>query len=109
MRHALLANCEEGFFMSTRAAGQPAADFIITYHGSVATVDALNDACLRWIEENVEVEPWQRLGIRRIAIDPNFAEELRHALREAGFVDSEAEGAGRQLVDKLVSIMEDRT
>jgi hypothetical protein len=106
VRHALLANCGEGFFMSTRRkAGSHAAHFTITYHGTVATVDALSDACLSWIEENVEVEPWQRLGVRRIAIDPRVVEELRHALREAGFVDSDAEGERRQIVGKLVSII----
>jgi hypothetical protein len=67
--------------------GSPAADFIVTYRGTVATVDALSDACLNWIEENVEIEPWQRLGDRRIGIDPSVAETLREALAEAGFVD----------------------
>ena len=42
--------------------GSPAADFVVTYHGTVATVDVLNDSWLNWIEENVEIEPWQRLG-----------------------------------------------
>jgi hypothetical protein len=70
--------------------GSPAADFIVTYHGTVATVDALSDACLNWIEENVAIEPWQRLGVRRVAIDPSYAETLRQALTEAGFLDDEA-------------------
>lgn len=74
------------------AAGLPAGDFIITYHGTVTTLDVLSDACLSWIEENVAFEPWQRFGVRRIAIDPSFAEELRGALTEAGFVDDEADG-----------------
>ena len=67
------------------------SDFIITYHGIAATLDVLGDACLAWVEENVEIEPWQWLGKRRIGIDPSFAEELREALTEAGFVDDEAD------------------
>jgi hypothetical protein len=67
--------------------GSPAADFIVTYHGTVATLDVLNDSCLNWIEENVEIEPWQRLGDRRIGIDPTVAETLREALAEAGFAE----------------------
>jgi hypothetical protein len=70
--------------------GSPAADFIVTYHGTVATVDVLSDACLNWIKENVEIEPWQRLGVRRIGIDPSYSEMLREVLAEAGFVDHEA-------------------
>ncbi len=67
----------------------PAADFIITYHGTVATLDVLNGACLSWVEENVAFEPWQRLGAHGRCIDPRFAEELREALIEAGFRDQE--------------------
>jgi hypothetical protein len=67
--------------------GSSAADFVVTYHGTVATVDVLSDACLNWIEENVTVEPWQRLGVRRIGIDSAFAEELRETLSEAGFAE----------------------
>ena len=29
---------------------------------------------MSWIEENVEIEPWQRLGVRRIGIDPRRCE-----------------------------------
>jgi hypothetical protein len=50
----------------------------------------LSAACLSWIEENVEIEPWQRLGERRIGIDPSVAEALREARTEEGFVDDEA-------------------
>jgi len=79
--------------MPTRAkAGSTAADFIVTYHGTVATVDVLSDACQSWIEENVEIEPWQQLSERRVGIDPSYSETLREALTEAGFVDDEADG-----------------
>jgi hypothetical protein len=66
-----------------------AADFIITYHGTVATLDALSRACLSWVKENVAVEPWERIGVSAICIDPRIAEELREALTEAGFRDQE--------------------
>ena len=74
--------------------GSPAADFIVTYHGTVATVDVLSDRCQNWIEENVAVEPWQRLGDFGICIDPTFAEELREALSEAGFCDKDVSPEG---------------
>jgi hypothetical protein len=51
-------------------AATPAADFIITYHGTVATLDVLSCPCLSWVEENVAVEPWQRIGASAICIDP---------------------------------------
>jgi hypothetical protein len=51
------------------AVGSPAADFIITYHGTVAILDVLTDACLSWVEENVAFEPWQRLGANAVCID----------------------------------------
>ena len=67
-----------------------AGDFVITYHGIVVTIDVLTDACFSWMEENVEIEPWQRLSKRRVGIDPSVAEELREALVAAGFSDGEA-------------------
>jgi hypothetical protein len=74
-------------------AATPTADFIITYHGTVATLDVLSRTCLSWVEENVAVEPWQRIGASAICIDPRIAEELREALIEAGFWD---QGGSRQ-------------
>jgi hypothetical protein len=62
---------EGGFFMichgpeETEAAR--CADFQIAYNGMIATVTPLTDACREWLEENVEIEPWQRLG-RAIAV-----------------------------------------
>jgi hypothetical protein len=69
--------------------GSPVADFIVTYHGTVATLDVLTDTCLSWVEENVSFEPWQRLADFGICIDPRFAEELREALVETSFADGE--------------------
>jgi hypothetical protein len=89
------SSSKEGFFMTEQGSTETASagDFVITYHGIVSTIDALTDACLSWIEENVEIKPWQWLGKRRIGIDPSVAEELREALIVAGFSDrAEDEG-----------------
>ena len=77
--------------MSVRtSAAAPAPDFVITYHGTVAALDVLTDDCAAWVETNVAIEPWQRLGPRGICVDPLLAEELREALSEAGFRDRDA-------------------
>ena len=65
------------------------ADFRITYHGTVATLDVLSETARQWLAENLELEPWQWLGKRRIGIDPSIAEDVREALTEAGFADDE--------------------
>ena len=70
----------------------PLADFVITYHGTVATLDVLSPACGSWVEENVTVEPWQRLRASGICIDPAFVEELQEVLTKAGFLDRDAVG-----------------
>lgn len=64
------------------------ADFYITYHGTVATLDVLSNATREWVEEHVATEPWQWLGRSSIGIDPRFAEGLRQALTDAGFSDA---------------------
>lgn len=60
------------------------ADFRITYHGSVATLDVLSEGVREWVEENVAYEPWQWLG-RSLAIEPRMMETIHTALTEAGF------------------------
>ena len=67
----------------------PRPDFRVTYHGTVATLDLLTAAARQWLSENLELEPWQWLGKRRIGLDPSIAEEVREALTEAGFNDDE--------------------
>ena len=51
----------------------PRADFRVTYHGTVTTITPLSDACREWLEENVELEPWQRFG-NSIAVEPRYVE-----------------------------------
>jgi hypothetical protein len=63
----------------------PRADFRVTYHGTVTTVTTLTDACREWVEENVEIEPWQRFG-NAIAVEPHYVEQLAEAMIEEGLV-----------------------
>jgi hypothetical protein len=59
----------------------PRADFRLTYHGTITTITPLSDACREWLEENVEIEPWQRFG-NAIAVEPRYVEQLAEAMIE---------------------------
>ena len=61
------------------------ADFRVTYHGTVTTVTPLSDRCREWLEENVEIEPWQRFG-NAIAVEPRYVDQLAEAMIEEGLV-----------------------
>jgi len=61
------------------------ADFRVTYHGTITTITPLTDACREWVEENVDIEPWQRFG-NSFAVEPRYVEYLVPAMIEAGFV-----------------------
>jgi hypothetical protein len=80
----------EGFSMDVSPRPKASPDFLIIYHGTVATLDLLSNAARDRVEDNVQTEPWQWLGRSRVGIDPGHAEELRAALAEAGFSDAEA-------------------
>ena len=67
------------------AQSDPHADFRITYHGTITTITPLSDACREWLEENVEIETWQRFGTS-IAIEPRYVQQLAEAMIEEGFV-----------------------
>lgn len=79
----------------TARGGNAAAvpDFRLTYHGTIATLDVLTAAARQWLAENIDIEPWQWLGKRRIGIDPSIAQEVREALTEAGFIDEDEDGS----------------
>jgi len=66
-------------------AGKPMPDFRITYHGTITTITPLSDACREWLEENVEIEPWQRFG-NAIAVEPRYVEQLAKVMIEEGWV-----------------------
>ena len=70
------------------AQSDPQADFRITYHGTITTITPLSDACREWVEDNVEIEPWQRFG-NSIAIEPRYVEQLADAMIEEGLVMEE--------------------
>ena len=63
----------------------PQADFRVTYHGTITTITPLSDACREWVEENVEIEAWQRFG-NSIAIEPRYVEQVAEAMIGEGFV-----------------------
>jgi len=68
-------------------------DFTITYHGTVSTLDLFTDAARQWVDDNLDIEPWQWLsaagaaGKCRVAIDPRSMDAVRNALAEAGFTE----------------------
>jgi hypothetical protein len=67
------------------AQSDPQADFRVTYHGTITTITPLSDACREWLEENVDIEPWQRFGTS-IAIEPRYVDHLAEAMIEEGLV-----------------------
>ena len=62
------------------------ADFVIIYRGIAATLDVLSARCACWVQENLEIQPWQLISDHRIGLDRSQAEPLRQALTEAGLV-----------------------
>src|SRR3954454_8983362 len=60
---------KEGFFMPHTQQTDPQPDFRVTYHGTITTITPLSDACREWLEDNVEIEPWQaRHECRRLRL-----------------------------------------
>jgi hypothetical protein len=66
-------------------AQDPIPDFRITYYGTITAITPLTEACREWIEENLAIEPWQRLG-PSIAVEPRYVEQLAQAMIEEGFL-----------------------
>src|SRR5947207_2260181 len=85
------SSAKEGFLMPHTQAHEPGhsqtprADFRVTYHGTITTITPLSDACREWVEENVEIEAWQRFG-NSIAIEPRYVDHLAEAMIEEGLV-----------------------
>src|SRR5437764_6123825 len=79
------SSSKEGFFMPYAQQTYPQADFRVTYHGTITTITPLSDACREWVEENVEIEPWQRFGTS-IAIESRYVEQLAEAMIGEGLV-----------------------
>jgi hypothetical protein len=50
-------------------------DLRVDFHGAVALLTPLTATAREWIDDNVEVEPWQRFG-DVIAVEPRCVGEL---------------------------------
>ena len=61
------------------------ADVFVADHGSVALVTPMSPAAHQWVEENVHVEPWQRMGAS-IACEPRCLANLVAGMRADGLV-----------------------
>ena len=60
-----------------------AADVLIANHGSVAMFTPMTPEAHQWIEERVEIEPWQRMECS-IACEPSHLEQLVDGMRDDG-------------------------
>ena len=58
-------------------------DVIIERCGSVAMFTPMTAAANEWVDENVQVESWQRMG-PSIACEPRCLESLVEGMKEAG-------------------------
>ena len=61
------------------------ADVLISAHGSIALFTPTTPVAHEWVEENVQIEPWQRLGAS-IACEPRCLEQLIAGMQEGGLV-----------------------
>ena len=60
-----------------------AADVFIADCGSVALFTPMTPVAHQWVEENVQVEPWQRMGAS-IACEPRCLDDLVEGMRQDG-------------------------
>ena len=61
------------------------ADVLIENHGSVALFTPMTLDAHRWIDEHVEIEPWQWIG-GSIACEPGCLDQLIEGIQESGLV-----------------------
>jgi len=61
------------------------ADILIENHGSVALFTPMTPDTRRWVEEHVEIEPWQQIGCS-IACEPRCLDQLIEEMQEEGLV-----------------------
>lgn len=61
------------------------ADLHFENHGSVMVLFAESDTGREWVDENLYVEPWQRIG-EAVAIEARAARDVAEAALEAGLV-----------------------
>lgn len=61
------------------------ADVVTETHGSVALFTPMTANAHHWVQEHVEIEPWQRMGCS-IACEPRRLEQLVEGMQEDGLV-----------------------
>jgi hypothetical protein len=62
-----------------------AADVLIADHGSIALFTPMTPIVRQWVEDNVEVKPWQRFGAS-VACEPRCLNDLVARMQEEGLV-----------------------
>ena len=60
------------------------SDFQIADHGTVLSIQPLNEAARQWLDENVVSELWQWVQ-GALCVDAGFARDLIIEIAEAGF------------------------
>jgi hypothetical protein len=63
---------------------KPAADFLISYHGSIALLRPVSDNAKQWIEDFVATEDWMWHG-DALAIEPRYLGDLLEVITDSGF------------------------
>ena len=61
------------------------ADVLIENHGSVAMFTPMTPDAHHWVEENVHVESWQRIGCS-IACEPRYLDQIIDGMTESGLI-----------------------
>lgn len=61
------------------------ADILIENHGSVAMLTPMTPDAHQWVEEHVEIEPWQRIGCS-VACEPRCLDRLVEGMQESGLI-----------------------
>ena len=61
------------------------ADVMIENHGSIALFTPMTPDAHQWVEENANVEPWQRIGCS-IACEPRCLDQIVEGMQESGLV-----------------------
>jgi hypothetical protein len=74
-----------GRFCSSEKDETMPADVLVENHGSVALFTPMTPEAHQWVEENVEIEPWQRMGCS-IACEPRCLEQLVKGMQQGGLV-----------------------
>jgi len=61
------------------------ADVLTENHGSIAMFTPMTPEARQWIDEHVQVEPWQLMGCS-IASEPRYLSQLVEGMQEDGLI-----------------------